>query len=560
MQVITFYSYKGGVGRTLACANFGLYLAKSGQKVVLADMDFEAPGLDSKFSNLDISKAESGMLDQFVAFQNRREIPDIQAMDIQLAEDVAKAGGRLQIIPAGNYLRSDYYERLSELSWKTLLAEKEELAFCIDLVRRIKETCQADVLIIDSRTGLTEVGGLCTQILPDSVVLLTSTSPESLQGTKRIYERIKTSPYVKKRSDGRTDVDIRLVVTRVPRPEDPQAFEKALMAKLDIPSERLHYLFSERDLSVEEYLALNRFKDHPAILDDYIELFATFNPEKTLPYVEDRLTAFRSELTRRAPQENAQIIQELLTLFPLPEVMLEAARYYRIARDGDSKAIANYLRYLGCRNNDAEALTEFVELCTRVPEGELKPQVEVALHLRAHGIEKMEAPLLAKFAQLCGQEDWQDIVNAIEADETKTEDEAFHRVYIKALYELGEWSKVVTNASERSLRTSSLAPLIAEAYANLGLSDQAFEILRGTDMRSIQDRSRLLKTVFKIDPTMGLEDIINMVDPSGNVLNWRRLLRSASRELDMPLFTRDEHNREFITWLKRLERQSLDIG
>ena len=56
MRAVTFYSYKGGVGRTLACANFGLYLAKMGQKVVLMDMDFEAPGLDSKFPSVEIEK------------------------------------------------------------------------------------------------------------------------------------------------------------------------------------------------------------------------------------------------------------------------------------------------------------------------------------------------------------------------------------------------------------------------------------------------------------------------------------------------------------------------
>jgi hypothetical protein len=41
MRVITFYSYKGGVGRTLAAANFALYLAKLGQRTVVIDFDLE---------------------------------------------------------------------------------------------------------------------------------------------------------------------------------------------------------------------------------------------------------------------------------------------------------------------------------------------------------------------------------------------------------------------------------------------------------------------------------------------------------------------------------------
>ena len=93
MQITTFYSYKGGVGRTLACANFGLYLAKTGRKVVLADMDFEAPGLDSKFADVSVSEIEGGLLDQFLAFQANTDIPKIQAIDLALPRDVAEAGG-----------------------------------------------------------------------------------------------------------------------------------------------------------------------------------------------------------------------------------------------------------------------------------------------------------------------------------------------------------------------------------------------------------------------------------------------------------------------------------
>ena len=47
MYVITFYSFKGGVGRTLALVNVGAHLALQGKSVLLVDFDLEAPGLDS---------------------------------------------------------------------------------------------------------------------------------------------------------------------------------------------------------------------------------------------------------------------------------------------------------------------------------------------------------------------------------------------------------------------------------------------------------------------------------------------------------------------------------
>ena len=43
--VTTFYSYKGGVGRSLLLANAARFLATLGKGVVAIDFDFEAPGL-----------------------------------------------------------------------------------------------------------------------------------------------------------------------------------------------------------------------------------------------------------------------------------------------------------------------------------------------------------------------------------------------------------------------------------------------------------------------------------------------------------------------------------
>ena len=45
-MVITFYSYKGGVGRSMALANVAELLAQRGYSVVVCDWDLEAPGLE----------------------------------------------------------------------------------------------------------------------------------------------------------------------------------------------------------------------------------------------------------------------------------------------------------------------------------------------------------------------------------------------------------------------------------------------------------------------------------------------------------------------------------
>jgi len=57
-RIITFYSYKGGVGRTLALANIAVLLARRGKRVLMMDWDLEAPGLHRYFKGY-ISKNES---------------------------------------------------------------------------------------------------------------------------------------------------------------------------------------------------------------------------------------------------------------------------------------------------------------------------------------------------------------------------------------------------------------------------------------------------------------------------------------------------------------------
>jgi len=43
--IFTFYSFKGGVGRSMALMNVAYTLAGWGRHVLVVDMDLEAPGL-----------------------------------------------------------------------------------------------------------------------------------------------------------------------------------------------------------------------------------------------------------------------------------------------------------------------------------------------------------------------------------------------------------------------------------------------------------------------------------------------------------------------------------
>ena len=127
MQTITFYSYKGGTGRSLALANAARYLARLGFKVVALDFDLEAPGLHYKFSTnpdgspLDVKTGVIDFLDSFVADgQVARPLED-------LTLDVGVPGidkPLVQLIPAGRVPSTEYWSKLSSINWHDLFYSK----------------------------------------------------------------------------------------------------------------------------------------------------------------------------------------------------------------------------------------------------------------------------------------------------------------------------------------------------------------------------------------------------------------------------------------------------
>src|SRR5712691_6802777 len=67
-HIITFYSYKGGTGRSMALANFAWIVAASGKRVLAIDWDLEAPGLHRYFrpflADPDLFETD-GLIDMF---------------------------------------------------------------------------------------------------------------------------------------------------------------------------------------------------------------------------------------------------------------------------------------------------------------------------------------------------------------------------------------------------------------------------------------------------------------------------------------------------------------
>src|SRR4030095_10510257 len=89
-MIVTFYSFKGGVGRSMALVNVAELLADAGYKVIACDWDLEAPGLERYFSEepaqvLDFRK-NPGVINLLLEYKESLALPVARSESLS-AED-----------------------------------------------------------------------------------------------------------------------------------------------------------------------------------------------------------------------------------------------------------------------------------------------------------------------------------------------------------------------------------------------------------------------------------------------------------------------------------------
>lgn len=198
METLAFYSYKGGVGRSLLLANAARFLASLGKGVVALDFDFEAPGLHYKLGHAAHreSRLEGGAVPYLVATaREATSPPPLEEHMIQVPVPPG-SGGWLRLMPAGPAPDRAYWAALKQLGEQVRFDDPsgQGLMPLLDLHARIREELKPDYLLIDARTGVTELGGLATTILADTVVCMFVANQESLDGTLMVAEALKAAP------------------------------------------------------------------------------------------------------------------------------------------------------------------------------------------------------------------------------------------------------------------------------------------------------------------------------------------------------------------------------
>ena len=258
MYVVTFYSFKGGVGRTLALLNVAYELADSGQRVLVVDFDLEAPAIradrwngntqDGDVARTGQVSAHRGMVEYVGQYLQTMRVPNVREfiVDATTPEDCP---GRISVMPAGE-LNDSYGQRLSAIDWNELYQLRDGYVMFED-TRAQWRAAGFDYVLLDSRTGFTDVGGICTRHLPDAVVSLFRPDDQSLNGTRQVVESIRNEGQTPRRKQ---EIEQHFVMAGIPDADDEHghlAKRRSLFRKkLSIPG-------PERLLEIRHYPSMD---------------------------------------------------------------------------------------------------------------------------------------------------------------------------------------------------------------------------------------------------------------------------------------------------------------
>ena len=221
----------------MALANVGDILARRGLRVLMIDFDLEAPGLEQYFQ-VDQRKvrANLGLFDLILQYKaamsaasivNERDQEFRQLRERFITEIYPRreGSGQLDLMTAGQ--RGDdeqlaqYALNLRQFDWQDFFFNwGGELFF--EWLRRSLDRQLYDIVLVDSRTGVTEMGGICAYQLADVIVVLCAANQQNLDGTHDIVRNF-FSPRVRML---RRERDLGIVVV----PARIEVHDQALLA------------------------------------------------------------------------------------------------------------------------------------------------------------------------------------------------------------------------------------------------------------------------------------------------------------------------------------------
>ena len=284
--VVTYYSFKGGVGRSTLLAQTAFRLAGK-NTVRVWDLDLEAPGLHLMPDLRPEKIPARGFLEWLAEWQKNPQVPPPEKSLKFLCKAIAPVPGqpKLSILPAFGK-DADFARLYAGIDWHRWLEAEPDTGIGLfrALVAALSEDC--DYLLIDSRTGISNLGGWLAAVLPHATVLVAGYGEQNTLGAAHIFDALEDA------REGR-------MPERIAGHDDASVKLRQLMVASPVP------IHNPAKLDARRKVWESRFGNPPSVeipFDPELLLLETAKSALSLPeldsaygQVAQRLEVFRAE-------------------------------------------------------------------------------------------------------------------------------------------------------------------------------------------------------------------------------------------------------------------------
>ncbi len=238
LQIISFYSYKGGVGRTIALIETAYNLAKAGKRVLLMDLDIEAPSLHNIFrSEVEIG-VEYGIVEYLYRTVVQKE-DDVSIDDMLCHLDSQDMEGDIFLIPALKTMNSEYIYHISKLQTEQI---HERNSF-ERIINHISEGYDIDIVLIDTRAGFNQWGSLSLLSLSNQIIFVAYPNAENIEGLNialKVLNNIGKKRYA-------------VAMSKIVRTEEGYEKAKRLFEDIDVSQEELIPIYYSEEIAISNH-------------------------------------------------------------------------------------------------------------------------------------------------------------------------------------------------------------------------------------------------------------------------------------------------------------------